>query len=452
MTEDNFSGNTTDKPARPHRRPLPSEVLTFTEMDAKGRAIATRAGGSKAAAFCVAPGDTAECLIGGKKKGVRESWLLNVIKPAPGRTSPRCPHFGLCGGCALQHLDYAKQLELKAVPIRDRLLSLCPTAQYLPPYAAPAPWHYRSKVEFSFLGDDIGFNRKGRFDKAVNVKDCFIGPPCGAIVLSCVRAWKNKFSLPGWNPRANTGFLRYLIIRQSTSNGQFLVAIVTTSPTGAQTQALQELATLLSELGAQGVVHVVHNSPAAAVKAESSEVLAGRDCIEERLGDLTFDLSWRSFFQSNPPAFYAMLQEINSWIADHDRILDLYCGVGTIGLSLKGELTGVEAVPEAIEDARRNAIKAGREATFHCGNSEDWPNLDCDLLILDPPRSGCHPKLIKRLPAEGPERILYISCNPLLFAEEYNTISQYYTIERFRLFDFFPQTPHCEAVSLLVRN
>jgi len=434
------------------RRPLPSEILHFQTCTARGQAQATRPGGSLARAFAAAPGDRARCLVGGRRKGAREAWVQEVLEPGPGRVEPRCPHFGLCGGCALQHLDPATQLQCKTEPVLAMLTEVAGDFQTLPAVPAPNPWYYRGKVELSFVGPRLGFNRRGRFDHLVDVRECFIGPAGNRAILSAVRGWARRHDLPGWDPRQNQGLLRYLVLRRSHASGQWLATLVTASP--PEDWPIAELAEELADLGATGVIHAVHNSPAGAVRVEESRVLHGVDRIQERLGDLEFELSWRSFFQSNPPAFARMLAEARQWSGQDPerRVLDLYCGVGTVGLSLGGRLVGVEAVPEAIADARGNARRAGIQAEFHVGSSEEWPDLACDLLVLDPPRSGCHPKLIRRLPEEGPERILYISCNPARLAEELGVLGQAYALRRVQLFDFFPQTPHVEALCLLERR
>lgn len=434
-------------------RPLPSEELTFQtdSLCPKGQLEAKRMPGSLAQAYMVAPNETTRCLVGGRKKGARECWLQEVTQPGLGRVEPRCPHFGLCGGCALQHLSQSTQLALKTQTIVNKLRQAAGDFRLLAPVAAANQWYYRSKIELSFIKDDLGFNKRGYFDHAINVQECFIGPCGNREILQTVRRWAREHRYSGWSPRENSGYLRYLVIRRSSYSGQFLVAIVTTTP--PDEQPLHELAQELAALGATGVIHAVHNSPSAAINVESSSLLYGQSTITEKLGPLSFDLHWRSFFQSNPPAFYTMLQEVKSWIEPGQRLLDLYCGVGTIGLSLGGQLTGVEFIPEAIENAKANAAKAGIDnAQFFCGCSEDWPSLDCDVLILDPPRSGIHPKLVKRLPSEGPERILYISCNPARFIDEYEVLKTRYKIDRVRMFDFFPHTPHVEMAVLLTNK
>lgn len=437
---------------------LPSELIDFSqyELASKGQLKALRANGTWASAWSAAPGDKARLLIGGNRKGARESWLQTVVEPGPGRVAPVCPHFARCGGCAWQHLNYAAQLEIKTKPLAQALRSIGDgQLELLSPYPAPKPWHYRSKIELSFLNDELGFNRRGCFGRIVPVTECFIGPSANREIIAAVRAWMRRHALSCWDTRSNSGTLRYLIIRQSSADHGVLAALV--SGPDCPEEALRELAGELSQLpDLRGFVHAVQTSVASAVVVDEVRVLYGSNHLEERLGPLQFSLNFQSFFQSNPPAFANMLRTVADWLPVRGHLLDLYCGVGTIGLTLAlrsgCSLTGVEIVASAVEDAQSNAERAGIKADFHCGNSEEWPDLACDVLVIDPPRSGCHPKLIKRLPQEGPPQILYISCNPQRFLEEYETLRESYRIVKAQMFDFFPQTPHVEMACLLNRR
>ena len=441
------------------KRPVPTEELIFSadHLNNRGQFQALRSNDTQARCYCVAPQDHALCMIGGKKRGARQSWLRQVLEPGPDRREAVCPHFGFCGGCALQHIEYSQQAIMKAAPIEAALRNLAPQVKILPVQEAPTPWYYRSKVELSFIDERLGFNIRGLFQKVTDVDECFIGPPCNREVIGTVRRWQKKHSFSGWNPKSNSGFLRYLVIRYSSYTHQFLVALVTTTPTSFALEEannpLQQLAEALMQIeGATGVIHVIHDAISPVASGEQEYLLAGQAEIQEKVNDLEFSLGWRSFFQSNPPAYAHMLRTARQWVGHQKKILDLYCGVGSIGLSLEGNLIGVEAVPQAIEHAKRNAARLGRSAEFYCANSEDWPSLECSLLILDPPRSGCHPKMIERVINEGPEKLLYISCNCNRFIEEYATLQKAYRLVQAQLYDFFPHTPHIETLMLLERK
>lgn len=386
----------------------------------------------------MAPGDRARGFVGKRGRG----WLLEVHHPDPARVEPPCPHYGHCGGCSWQHLSYPAQLAYKAETVH-RLLA---AESALPPVASPSPWLYRTKVELSFGPcGELGFMRQGRWNQVCPVDGCLIGPPCNQAALQATREWQKRHALPGWDARAQTGLLRWLVLRHSSTTGQWLAVLVAQGEVPAA-----ELAGRLTERGATGVLLARQSSTAGAVKPDSVELLSGQDELIERLGELSFELSWRSFYQANPPAYLRLLQTAREWAGPVERLLDLYCGIGTIGLFLEpNQLTGVESVPEAIENARANALRNQRSGSFEVVAAEEWTDLDCDLLVLDPPRSGCHPKLIKRLAAEGPQTLLYVSCNPARLAEEMRVLGQRYRLERLQCFDFFPQTPHIEALCLL---
>ncbi|MBQ7501935.1 23S rRNA (uracil(1939)-C(5))-methyltransferase RlmD [bacterium] len=441
-----------------NKRPLPIELLTFADSaNAKGQLAAERANGLPARAFLTAPQDEALCMLGAKRRGARQGYLCSVEVPGPDRRQPVCPHFGFCGGCAYQHLSYDAQLRLKTEPLEKKLLNVCPEVEILPAQPAPSPWYYRSKVEFSFIGERLGFNIRGLFQKLTDVRECFIGPPANKEVLRIVRSWQKRYAFPGWDPKSNSGFLRYLVIRHSFAGNEFLVSVITTTPAGFSADdpasPMHELAEELMRAGAAGVIHALNDSVSPTADSQRDILLAGRESIVEKVNDLELSLGWKSFFQSNPPAYALMLRQAAEFVGAQENVLDLYCGVGSIGLSLPGSITGVEIVGQAVEHARLNAQKLGRQAEFHCGSSEDWPNLNSyGLLVLDPPRSGCSPKLIKRLPAEGPRQILYISCNPPRFFEEYEGLREFYRLEKARIYDFFPHTPHAEMMTLLSRK
>ena len=287
------------------KRPVPTEELVFSaeHLNNRGQFLALRSNDTQARCYCVAPQDHALCMIGGKKRGARQSWLRQVTEPGPDRREAVCPHFGFCGGCALQHIEYSQQAIMKAAPIENALHNLAPQVKILPVQEAPTPWYYRSKVELSFIDDRLGFNIRGLFQKVTNVEECFIGPPCNREVIGTVRQWQKKHAFPGWNPKSNSGFLRYLVIRYSSYTKQFLVALITATPTSfaidEAENPLQQLAKELMEIpGAAGVIHVIHDDISPVASGKEEYLLAGKAEIQEKVNDLEFSLGWRSFFQS----------------------------------------------------------------------------------------------------------------------------------------------------------
>lgn len=380
--------------------------------------------------------------------------LLEILEPSVFRREARCRHFGACGGCTMQHLTEEVALLHKTAGYYQALAQQCPQAEMLPPIASPASFAYRTKVELTFMrtreGDThLGFHRRGRFDRLVDVGRCWLsGLP--ARLLDGLRDWFARHGFQGWDPRTNTGDLRYLLYRRASWGDQDLAAIVLSSELDLHQMAKDDLVSTFHEAGVSSALILRQSSVAGAVVPDSEELLYGTGHLIEKLGELEFELSWKSFYQVNPKAYLRLLDTIDEWrvTPTGQRILDLFCGVGSIGLYLHrpgDQLLGVESVEEAVADARKNAARNGIEAKFEAKPAEELERLETDLLILDPPRSGCHPKLIKSIVSRPPaEELFYISCGPHRLLEELPELCKVYRLVRAQAFDFFPQTHHCE--------
>jgi 23S rRNA (uracil-5-)-methyltransferase RumA len=382
----------------------------------------------------------------------RNLWLQEVLQPHPGRREARCPHFGPCGGCSLQHLDEGAQLELKS----QRIYRMLPAGvELLTPLASPQPFHYRTKVEFSFARNDLGFHRRGCFDRTVAVERCWIAPPAHHPVLQATRQWQAEHTLSGWDARSQQGDLRYLLVRQANNGdlqpAEWLALLVTRA--GLSPALVEDWAARQPTGG--GLLWVEQSSTAGAIVPESELLLRGPEYIEQKLGELHFRLGWRSFFQSNPPAYRLLLEQLKSWLGQPASLLDLYCGIGSIGLYVappQCRLVGVENVEAAIQDARRCAQEMGRQAEFHVCAAEDWEDWKgFEAAVVDPPRSGCHPRLVQRLVENGPPEVFYVSCNPERFLAELAQLKTVYRLEKAVVCDFFPQTAHLELLAWLRR-
>jgi 23S rRNA (uracil1939-C5)-methyltransferase len=398
------------------------------------------------------PGEQVDVQLGQRKN----VWLQEVRSVHPERREPPCLHTGPCGGCTVQHLGYAAQLRLKSQRLYTRLAQVAPTCIVDPPQGSPQQFHYRTKVEFSFLGEHLGYHRRGCFDKAVGVQLCWIAPPAHRELLEVTRSWQHTHSLQGWAPRQQSGDLRYLLVRQSNPGNDWLAVLVTR--TGLEPAVVQQWAFQVAglSLSPRGLLWVEQSSPAAAIVPDRQHLLFGADDVRQPLGDLQFRLGWRSFFQSNPPAYKRMLDTLKGWLAPlHPRrVLDLYCGIGSIGLYVTEpgmQLVGVENVPEAVADARRCAADFGREAEYTAVAAEAWQDWNCDVALVDPPRAGCHPDLVQSLARHGPRDVFYISCNPEKLFAELAVLSPAYQVVRAVACDFFPQTAHMELLCWLRR-
>lgn len=423
----------------------------------------------------VYPGETVEVLVGQRKN----AWLWKVVNPTLGRREPVCGHFGSCGGCSLLNLDYPQQLQLKWSPVRQALAMAAPEAHLLAPVPSPQQLHYRTKLEFTFCPSfrpreehrvpaqdaeraEVGFHWSGKFDRVVDVKRCYLARGPQVELLAHTRQWAKDWQLQAWHPRQHRGHLRYLVYRHAASppnldpsSGHWLASLVT-SPEVSR-QALEDWTERLRPYQPAGLWWATQTSLSPAVFPDAQFLLWGREKIVEQLGQLRFEVGWRSFYQANPNSYLLLLNTVVEWVSHPQHILDLYCGVGSIGLYLQShfvqaKLCGVEEVAPAVEDARQAAVANGRVAQFYCSPAQDWEDLQTDLLVLDPPRSGCHPKMVEKVSERGPSQLIYISCNPQAFLREWSTLKQNYRLVKAQAFDFFPQTRHLELLAYLVRR
>lgn len=388
--------------------------------------------------------------------------LLQVLAPSSLRREPPCRHFGVCGGCTMQHVSESEALRIKSEPHYDTLRRFFPKADYEPPVMSPLRFAYRTKVELTFLQQrdgttTLGFHKRGKFDKGVDLGRCWLSP-LPASLLSNLKRWMAEHEFSGWNPRTHEGNLRYLLYRNSSTTQDSLVAIVVNGASSPNQLAMDQLVALLKAESVSGALLLEQSSIAGAVKPDQIRHLYGRQTLVEKLGDLEFELGWQSFFQVNPPAYQKLLDTMTQWrtTPPGERVLDLFCGVGSIGLSLYqsgDQLTGVELVEQAVVDARKNAERNGIPAHFEVRSAEDWDNFETDLLIIDPPRAGCHPKLVRLLSERAPaNELFYVSCNPHRLSEELEQLSTRYRLVRAQAFDFFPQTHHCELLLHFLRH
>lgn len=403
------------------------------------------------------PGETVLARRGKKTRRGEQGDLLQVVRPHPKRREARCVHFGVCGGCTMQQMPEDYALQVKTRPLYQALAQAAPEAAAHPPVSSPQSFAYRTKIELSFLreGDGVtrlGFHRRGRFDKLVDVGRCWLSSlPSSTIAM--VREWAARHGLVGWNARGGGGDLRYLLYRKSSSSDQDLMALVLQTTAELRDDARRELAQLLGRAGISGVTLLWQSSVAGAIVPDGEEPLFGPQTWIEKLGPLEFELGWRSFYQVNPPAYQRLLDTMRAWrqTPPGGRVLDLFCGVGSIGLYLYqpgDRLTGVEVVEQAVIDARNSALRNNIPAHFESMAAEEWQHVaGIDLLLLDPPRSGCHPKLLRELRERAPaDELFYISCNPHRLMEELPELLTSYELLAYQAFDFFPQTHHVELL------
>jgi len=434
------------------------------------------------------PGQKIRFGVNKVRKGKAEGRLLEVMETSPLECGRTCSHFGVCGGCTYLSLSYEEQLKVKEGQIK-RLLEPVLSEQedgyhFEGIKGSPQAYEYRNKMEFSF-GDEykdgplaLGMHKRGSFYDIVTVDDCQIVDDDYRKILKTTVDYFSKQNVTFFHRLTHQGFLRHLLVRKASKTGEILVALVTStqSPWGEKEGEAETLIQgfckeLLSlektgKLSGKfsGILHMSNDSVADVVKSEKTQVLFGKDFFYEELLGLRFKISPFSFFQTNSYSAEVLYETARSYVGDLGRqdkiVFDLYSGTGTIAqlmAPVAKRVIGVEIVEEAVEAAKKNAEDNGlKNCEFIAGDVlkvldevEEKP----DLIILDPPRDGIHPKALPKILAYGVERIVYISCKPTSLVRDLESFLQNgYRVEKAVAVDQFPWTANCEVISLLVKT
>ena len=392
---------------------------------------------------------------------------VELLRPSPERLERDCPLYGRCGGCQFRHMTYAEELRAKGRRIADALERLGGVQLELPPVlGAEEPERYRNKVQFPVSqernGLAVGYYRPRSHD-VLDAPDCLLQPQAVTRLRGAFKAWMEERAVPAYREEDGSGLIRHLYVR-TNSAGEALVCVVAN---GDSLPFEEELVETLrrAEPGLAGVVLNINDRDTNVILGERYRTLWGRDWLEEELRGLRFRLSVPSFFQINR----AQTQRLYGVAADfagltgRETVLDLYCGIGSISLTLAqraGRVIGAEIVPQAIRDARENARRNGLDnAEFFCGDAGAVAaKLAADgvrpqVICVDPPRKGLAPEVPAILAAMAPERIVYVSCDPATLARDLKRFSQLgYQAVKAQGVDLFPRTAHVETVALLSRE
>lgn len=405
-----------------------------------------------------------------RRHGVVHARRVGCVEAPPGAVVPRCAVFGSCGGCVLQELDLPAQRAARHDLVL-RTIGDLDGVRVHPPVGADLAYGYRNRVELTYGTDRwldpaalaagaprggrfLGFHPAGRFDRVVDVRRCELVPEGLNEVLAAARIHLETSALPPWNPRAQSGFWRHLLLRISV-DGARLAAVYTAPPQGSEADAeVEALAAALPS--GTGLAWFVSDRPSDAALGVLRALVRPPGAIEERVGRLALRLQPTSFFQTSTAGAEILYATVAALAGSGDRLLDLFCGVGPIGLWLAPsfrEVVGVEAWPAAVADAVQNARRNGIEnIVFHGGPVEDrLASLAADVAVVDPPRAGLHPRAVAALAALGLSRLVYVACHPPSLARDRRVLEAGgLAMTDLCTVDLFPQTGHVEGVARFV--
>jgi 23S rRNA (uracil1939-C5)-methyltransferase len=463
------------------RKKILLENIPVTGYAAEGKALAKVAGKVIFVEGAV-PGDVADILLTRNKKDWAEGRVQNIKEYSPERVTPFCIHFGICGGCKWQMLPYEKQLQYKEQEVRDviKRIGKLPDVPVLPILGSEKTIHYRNKLEFTFsnkkylteneltlLGKDewpggaVGYHVPKLYDKIIDIKECWLMDDVNNIIRNSLRdfAEKNKYSY--YDIKEHKGFLRNLVIRNCTT-GELMVNLVFGNEDKKEIEKIAQF--LLEKVPSiTTLVYTINQKWNDSLNDLEPVVFSGKGFVIEKLGEFNFKISPKSFFQTNTQQAEVLYNAVKDFAAltGNETVYDLYCGTGSIGIFLNKkakQIIGVDVVEEAIRDAKENAaLNNIGSASFYAGDvieicNDDFFNAHgkVDVVIVDPPRAGLHPKLISKLLEISAEKMVYVSCNVATQARDLQLLSEKYLVEKIQPVDMFPHTHHIESVALLI--
>lgn len=455
------------------------ENVKIEAVAAEGKSLAHVDGTVVFVEFAV-PGDIVNVKVTKKKKNYMEGFILEIVKPSEDRLQPFCEHFGICGGCRWQPLPYDMQLKAKQQQVWDQLVRIghLEIPDISPILPSDKTKYYRNKLEFTFsnkrwiynnedpdsLTDEerlgLGFHVGKFFDKVLDIKHCSLQPDPSNEIRLFIREYAVTHNLEFYNIRENTGFLRNIIIRNNQVGDVMLTVCFAYDDQDKIVPMLDAIAAEFPQI--KSLHYVINEKLNDSISDLDCILYKGEDAIWETMGKLKFKIGPKSFYQTNSEQAYKLYSVAKGFAAltGNEVVYDLYTGTGTIAQFISdkaSKVIGIEYVKEAIEDARINAEANGiTNCTFFDGDMKDILTADFirehgkpEVMIIDPPRAGMHPDVVKVIMEAAPERIVYVSCNPASQARDLAMMSPMYEITAVQPVDMFPHTMHVENVCAL---
>ena len=458
------------------------ENVLIEGVAAEGKAIARIDGVVLFVEYAV-PGDVVNVKIIKKKKNYMEGVISSMIKPSEQRAEPFCEHFGICGGCKWQHLPYEMQLQAKQQQVYDQLVRIghLSIPEISPIIPSDNTRYYRNKLEFTFsskrwiYGDEnpeelspqercgLGFHVGRFFDKVLDIKHCWLQKEPSNRIRLFMKDYALSHGLEFYNIRENTGFLRNMVVRSNTAGDIMLTVVFAFEDHSLMDPFLSSIYEAFPEI--KSLYYVINSKLNDSISDQECILFRGDDAIWERMENLRFKIGPKSFYQTNSEQAYKLYSAVRNLAAleGGEVVYDLYTGTGTIAqfVSAKAsKVVGIEYVKEAIDDANVNAEANGiTNCSFYAGDMKDVLTSDFikengtpEVMIIDPPRAGMHPDVVKTILEAAPQRIVYVSCNPASQARDLAMMSEQYEITAVQPVDMFPQTIHVENICALTRK
>ncbi|MFW5758238.1 MAG: 23S rRNA (uracil(1939)-C(5))-methyltransferase RlmD [Bacteroidota bacterium] len=472
--------------SRSNRRGMFNQIIEhveITDVAAEGKSIA-RYQDMVIFVNYGAPGDVVDIQIRKTRKRHMEGEIIRFHNQSDQRTAPFCEHFGTCGGCKWQHLDYNSQIQYKQKQVSDSLQRIGKVNypyEMIPVKGSEKTVFYRNKLEFTFSDkrwlerseiekeqqilnlNALGFHIPGFFDKVLDIKKCWLQPEPSNRIRLRVKELSEKHQLPFYDFRKREGFLRNLIIRNNVRGEFMVVLVVNEEKKGWIRLILDDLKEQYREI--KSLHYIVNSKMNDSISDLQAVHYSGQAFIEEQIEGLVFETGPKSFYQTNSQQAYELYKIVRDFagLSGREVVYDLYTGAGTIAAFVSGKagrVVGVEYVEEAINSALKNAEKNGQNnLTFVCGDMAKIFNQSFmdehgkpDVVITDPPRAGMHPAVTATLSRSAAQKIVYVSCNPATQARDIEILSPFYKVIKAQAVDMFPHTQHVESVVLLEKR